>query len=69
MKYTPGDGSPTETFKQVTDQGACNGGPGWYYDDPQNPQSLVMCPATCDELLNGPQGSQVDIQLGCSTLH
>ena len=69
VKYTPGDGSPTETFKQVTDQGACNGGPGWYYDDPQNPQSLVMCPATCDELLNGPQGSQVDIQLGCSTLH
>ena len=48
---------------------------GWYYDNPQNPATLSLCPSTCDvvtaELTAAAvlhKGSKLDIEYGCSTV-
>lgn len=60
---TPG-GKPTETVAQTTD---CNTSPGWYYDDPQNPTKIILCPSVCDGIKSD-FTAKVDILLGCQTL-
>ncbi|MCP4602723.1 MAG: hypothetical protein GY847_19775 [Proteobacteria bacterium] len=39
---------------------------GWYYDDPQNPTQILVCPQTCN-LIQGAGTATVDILLGCET--
>ncbi len=39
---------------------------GWYYDDPENPEWIILCPQTC-EWIQGNVGSKVYIQFGCET--
>lgn len=38
----------------------------WYYDDPQDPTSIVACPSTC-ETLQGVDVSQAEALFGCET--
>lgn len=40
---------------------------GWYYDDVDNPTSIILCPQTCDTI-QGFQGAQISIQFGCATV-
>jgi hypothetical protein len=40
---------------------------GWYYDDPMDPTSIVLCDQTCDAI-QGFEGSQVQVVLGCATI-
>jgi len=42
-------------------------GPGWYYDDPQAPTLILLCPATCDAVSTDPNAS-IQIALGCATV-
>jgi hypothetical protein len=42
----------------------CGAAGGWYYDNPQNPTKIIMCPTTCDEV----QGGKVTVVFGCETL-
>ncbi len=42
-------------------------GPGWYYDDPQEPTMILLCPATCSEVSIDPNAS-IQIALGCATV-
>lgn len=63
--FTP-EGGSQDTIPQVPNAGECKGLPGWYYDDPNNPTSLTLCPASCDTV-QGAAG-QIDIQLGCATV-
>lgn len=39
---------------------------GWYYDDPENPQWIYVCPQTCD-FIQGNEGSSIVIEFGCET--
>ncbi len=39
---------------------------GWYYDDPNSPTMVLVCPQTC-EWIQGQEGSKIDIQFGCET--
>jgi hypothetical protein len=39
---------------------------GWYYDDPQNPTRIILCPSTCASIQNDP-GAKVQILLGCES--
>jgi hypothetical protein len=64
--YTPTGGVPT-TIVNVGNLAGCNGGPGWYYDDPVNPTQIIVCPATCTTLEGDPTG-KVDVEFGCSTV-
>ena len=55
----------------VAGAAACAGGPGWYYDDPQLPTKVTLCPASCDEaqMSVGPgKPGHVDVLFGCQTV-
>ncbi len=40
---------------------------GWYYDDPSNPQSVLVCPQTCTKI-QGFVGGRIDILFGCASM-
>jgi len=48
---------------RVKDAADCapNGGEGWYFDDPATPMTLLLCPATCNEML----GAKAFVAYGC----
>ena len=60
--YTPATGSPEEV-PSVLSVSACAKNPngGWYYDDPDQPSKITVCPCTCARF----QAGQVDVRLGC----
>jgi von Willebrand factor type A domain len=57
-------GAPQTTYN-VPNQAACGNGAGWYYDDPANPQSIVLCQASCDTV--SVPGAQLYYSVGCAT--
>ncbi len=38
----------------------------WYYDNPENPSHILVCPNTCD-WIQGFTGAQIVLQFGCET--
>jgi len=63
--FTPGGSTTYETIPQTT-KDKCDGG-GWYYDDPDHPKVIVLCPSTCTQFKVDLSG-KVDIMLGCKTV-
>ncbi|HTJ81135.1 MAG TPA: vWA domain-containing protein [Polyangiaceae bacterium] len=45
---------------------ACNG-PGWTYDDPVMPTTILLCPASCQSVEDDPTAA-IQIVLGCPTV-
>jgi len=41
---------------------------GWYYDDPEDPTEIHVCPQTCDMLHGAIDGVEVTIIFGCETI-
>lgn len=66
VDYTPGGGGASTTIAQVSDAGACTDAGGWYYDDPVNPQTITLCPSTCNAV-QADDGAKIEILLGCTT--
>jgi hypothetical protein len=62
VTYTSADDS-TEEIPSLTSINGCaksaNG--GWYYDDPQDPTSILVCPCTCSRF----EAGRVDVRVGC----
>ena len=67
VEYTPGGGGMPQTIGKVDSQAACGAGGGWYYDDPANPQTIILCPASCDVVKVDPEG-KLSVVLGCDTI-
>ncbi|UJR83517.1 hypothetical protein [Sandaracinus amylolyticus] len=68
--YTPSGGAEQRFPYVGTDDGAncpSSGADGWYYDDPENPTQIRLCPSTCSRVEADTSG-RVDIALGCETL-
>ncbi len=42
----------------------CGVGPGWYYDEPQKPKKILLCPASC-QVVQGDQDGKLDVFFGC----
>jgi len=56
------------TFPNVPNMAACPAnGNGWYYDNPNQPTQIVLCPSSCT-LVEGDMTGEVDVTLGCSTV-
>lgn len=53
-------------FYQVQSAAACSGQGGWYYDNPNQPSRVQLCPASCSEV-SGPSG-KLAFHIGCNTL-
>lgn len=56
-------GGATETIPRNDD---CDG-PGWYYDDPADPEKILLCPESCESLRSDPAGL-LEVVLGCETI-
>lgn len=52
-------------FYSVQSAAECGAEDGWYYDDPASPQSIRLCPQSCDRV-SGPGGRLV-YSVGCAT--
>jgi hypothetical protein len=64
VRITPQGGTP-KVLTQVTDESKCAANPdGWFYDDPTNPQKILLCASTCDEA-NAIEGTKVEALVGC----
>jgi len=66
VSYTPGGGAPQQIFNVPGGAADCGPSGGWYYDDPQSPMTVIMCPSTCTTL-QADQNGQVDVVFGCQT--
>jgi len=64
--FTPDGAAEGNAVPYVGDEGACAGGPGWYYDSRDAPTEIRVCPATCTTLEDS--SGQVDVAFGCATL-
>ena len=40
---------------------------GWYYDDPNAPTKILVCPQTCAKIQIAPMAS-MNIKFGCETI-
>ncbi len=67
VAFTPAGGQQ-QYFPQTQDgkQDGCKGDKKWYYDDPNNPTHIVLCPAACD-LISNTKG-ETDVVVGCLTI-
>jgi hypothetical protein len=52
-------------FSAVQDEAACGDEDGWYYDSPDDPTRLLLCPRSC-ERVSGP-GGNLYYSVGCDT--
>jgi hypothetical protein len=69
VEYTPGDLSPKQMFNKVNDAASCPpNGDAWYYNDNQNPSTILLCPSTCTKVSADAAG-QISIAVGCQTIH
>ncbi len=63
--FTPEDGSPGVLIKQSPSASACVGQVGWYYDNPDSPTQIILCPGACDLVTN--KKGKVEVVVGCKT--
>lgn len=63
--FTPDDGSPAILIKQVAGPASCLGEVGWYYDNPNSPTQVLLCPGACDLVSN--KKGKVEVVVGCDT--
>jgi len=50
----------------VDSQASCDASGGWYYDDPNAPTSVELCPATCQAV--SVPGASLRFSVGCQSL-
>ena len=67
VNITYGDPTDPVVIPQVAGEAACGPEGGWYYDDPNAPEGIVLCPSTCDAVYDADQ-ARLQIALGCSTV-
>jgi len=69
VSYTQsGSSSPTsvsQTFN--SDPSNCGSAGGWYYDNPNQPTKILICPATCSSF-DTATNTSISIALGCTTV-
>lgn len=65
VQWTDSSGIP-QVIVHVDGENDCQDG-GWYFDDPEDPETVLVCPSTC-ELFQGDAKSRVDLLFGCATV-
>jgi hypothetical protein len=64
VEHTP-MGGPTVTFGRIDGPDLCTDREGWYYDRPDAPAEMRLCPAACERVS---VGGDIRIVLGCETV-
>jgi hypothetical protein len=67
VRYSTGQGSPPVALGYVPSAVDCSTfGGGWFYDNPNVPTRILVCPTTCTVLTNA-QNASVTFTYGCQT--
>jgi Mg-chelatase subunit ChlD len=67
VQYTPmGMGMPTD-IPRADNLQDCGSTAGWYYDSPQDPTKITLCPASCTTI-QADSLAKVDVAFGCGTI-
>lgn len=66
VRFTSGANVGSDIYA-VADATQCGPQGGWYYDDPNQPTTISVCPATCQAIQSDPTG-KIDILFGCVTV-
>jgi hypothetical protein len=63
VTYTTAGDASTEEIPSISSANQCANAPngGWYYDNPNDPSSIEVCPCTCSRF----EAGRVDIRVGC----
>ncbi len=62
--YTPsGEGAASEIVPRVASATDCGARRGWYYDNPEDPRRVNLCPSVCGAL-----DGAIDLEFGCETV-
>lgn len=64
--FTDGSDVANDIFKVDGVDGCDPVDGGWYYDNPQNPVKIILCPASCD-VVSGDEDGKMNIEFGCAT--
>jgi len=68
VTYTPGGATEAQTLPQTAGEEFCSPQTGgWYYDDPDDPQVIKLCPSTCAGIQSD-DGGKLAIVVGCKTV-
>jgi len=63
----PNNPDQTVTVYKVADEAACDPTDGgWYYDDPNDPHMIILCPASCEKVRD--TGWTINVALGCISI-
>jgi hypothetical protein len=65
VSFTP-KGGPSQDFGHVAQADCSRASNAWYFDDPNQPTQVFVCPTTCD-MLKASTGAEVDVSFGCAT--
>lgn len=66
IEFTPGGNDPPVRFKRVDAAEQCGAKTGgFFYDDPNEPKRIILCPASCTDVKEGTSTAKVDVFLGC----
>jgi len=65
VEFQPPAPAPPRSFKFVPNEAACAGTTeSWYYDNPQDPKQVLLCPTACD-YVKANTGSSINIVFLC----
>ena len=67
VEFDDGTGNIIEIGRVDSLADCMNVDDGWYYDNPADPQTILVCPQTCD-LIQGFDDATISIQFGCETV-
>jgi uncharacterized protein YegL len=66
LEFNPGGNEPKESIRKVENAEACGAkSGGFYYDAPQTPTKIILCPASCAAVRGGAVDAKVDLTFGC----
>jgi hypothetical protein len=66
VNYTATGATIPVTLDQVAGSDACAAAGGWYYDNPEAPTKISLCPDTCTQIQSD-KLARLDVLVGCDT--
>lgn len=64
--YTPGGSNSPVPLTEVSGAQSC--GSGWYFDNPQNPSKVTLCPTTCMQIQSD-LAAKIEVSIGCPPIY
>ena len=65
LEFLPPGATTPEVFPRADGEAQCAQNRAWFYDDPNAPSAIQMCPTACTAIAGG---GTVQIKLGCKTV-